>query len=102
MSDAELIAWIESGAKPALSTDEEAARRYQAFAARFVEALSPASDLGPDEESHERAVAENVAAVHADLNPLGEIEYSHVWTLLSASHRRAIKAYLHLATGAHP
>lgn len=97
MSDAELIAFLESGARPTLASEEEAARRRSAFAQRFVVAMEPFGDLGVTEEEHELGIARQVFDVHSDLNALGEEEYSAVWSLLSAPNRRAIKAYVDLA-----
>lgn len=100
MSDAELIAWLESGAQPALSLEEETARRRGAFSLRFAEALTPLHDLGPTEEAHEAAVARNVYEVHRELNALGDAEYSAVWRTIPASYRAAIKVYISMAAGA--
>jgi|SRR6185436_1329586 len=94
MSDDALIAWLADGAQPALTQEEIAARRHSAFALRFSQSLRPLGDLGISEEEHELAVARNVYEVHRALNVLGDEEYSAVWSLLSASDRRAIKAYV--------
>lgn len=94
MADDALIAWLDSGGKPSLSAEEQAARQAREFAARFLEAISPQLDLGETEEIHQAAVAANVFAVHADLNPLGEVAYSDVWALLGAPQRKAIKHYV--------
>ncbi len=96
MSDDALTAWLESGCKVVLAEDEAAARRHQAFSLRFCEALTPAEDLGPTEESHQAAVAERVFAVHLDLNAHGEEEYSAVWRTLPASTRAALKTYIRM------
>lgn len=93
MTDDALVAWLESGAKPTLSADEETARRRSGFAARFGVALKE-TDLGPTEELHERALSRLVYAIHIELNALGEVEYSAVWSSLPASMRSALKAYI--------
>ncbi len=97
MADDALIEWLEAGAKPKLTAEEDSARRCAEFAQRFV-AAHDADDQGPTEELHEAAVARLVYEVHADLNVLGEVEYSAVWALLPASSRRAIKHYVAVAT----
>lgn len=97
MTDDALVAWLGAGGKPALSQEEEAARRHRAFSLRFAEALTPLKDLGPTCELHEIGIAHNVAAVHRELNALGEVEYSAVWALIPANYRRAIKAYVVMA-----
>lgn len=94
MTDDALIDWLSSGAKVERTPDELKAQRTADFVLRFVEALHPLTDLGPTEELHQAGVAARVKAVHADLNPLGEEEYSRVWSELSAPHRAAIKKYL--------
>lgn len=97
MSDAALLAWLETGSQPVVSEEELAARRRNAFSLRFSEALRPLGDLGITAEEHELGVARNVYEVHRALNMLGDEEYSAVWSLLSAPDRRAIKAYVEMA-----
>lgn len=97
MSDTELIAWLESGAKPVLAEAEAAARRHRDFALRFSEAMDPTFDLGPTDELHQAGIARAVYAVHRELNALGEESYSAVWALLGAPTRRALKAYIAMA-----
>jgi hypothetical protein len=105
MSDAELIAWLESGAKPSLSADDEIARRRSGFSARFGVALKE-TDLGPTEEAHQAAVARLVYGIHMELNKFGELEYSAVWSTLPAGMRSALKTYISmgkkLSTSASP
>lgn len=97
MSDSELIAWLTSGGKTELPPEVEASRRHSDFARRLIDAMQPADDLAPTEELQEMEVARLVYAVHAELNALGDEDYSAVWLLLSAPHRRAIKAYVAMA-----
>lgn len=94
MSDDALIAWIDSGCKPVVSADEAAAKRAQSFSLRFVQALNPSDDLGATEELHQMCVAANVYEIHAELNRLGQDDYSSVWMTLSAPVRAAIKRYV--------
>lgn len=94
MSDTALISWLAGGAPVALPAEELAARRASEFVARFMEALYPADDLGVTQELHEAAVANNVYAVHRELNALGEEAYSDTWRLISAGNRAAIKRYV--------
>jgi hypothetical protein len=96
MSDAELIAWLESGATATVSPEEAAARRAADFARRFGEALA-SEDLGPTQELHDSAQARLVYGVHAELNALGEEAYSDVWRSLSAPVRASIKRCIELA-----
>lgn len=94
MSDDALIAWLNAGAPSPVSETEAAARLVSEFSRRFSAAIRPEDDLGPDEESHEAAIAMRVREVHMDLNSHGEMVYSDVWRTLDAPTRRAIKAYV--------
>lgn len=96
--DTALAEWLASGAKVDRPAEELAAACYSAFARRFVEALTPVDDLGPTEELHQEAVARRVWDVHCELNRLGDIEYQGTWALLDAPTRRAIKAYVAMAS----
>lgn len=97
MSDTDLVTWLASGGKTELPPEVEASRRHSEFARRFVDSLNPLGDLGITCEEHELGVARNVYEVHAELNRLGDEAYSATWSLLSAPHRRAIKAYVEMA-----
>ncbi len=97
MSDTELISWLAGGAQVELSAEEAAARRCRDFSLRFTQAMNPPDDLGPTEEAHEMAVARRVFAVHAELNALGQDDYSAVWKTFPWLTREAIKAYVKMA-----
>jgi len=97
MHDDALISWLNGGAQVELTAEEAAAQRCRDFSLRFTRAMNPPDDLGPTEEAHEMEVARRVFAVHAELNALGQDDYSAVWSTLSAPVRRAIKAYVGMA-----
>lgn len=97
MSDDSLISWLADGAPVALSAEERVARTRSEFSRRFAEALQPLGDLGVTHEEHELGVARLVYEVHSDLNALGDEAYTDVWGVISASDRRAIKAYVEMA-----
>lgn len=108
MSDDALIAWLNEGAPVQLDSEAArlaaAAKRHTDFSQRFFAALSTNEDLGETQELHEQAVAQRVFAVHMELNALGEEEYQGVWGLLPPPTRRALKAYVAMASSltTHP
>ena len=95
MSDDALMSLLAGGAPVALPAEERDARFHSEFARRFVSALRQ-EDLGQTEESHQAGIAQSIWEVHCELNRLGEEAYSHVWRMISAKDRAAIKKYVHL------
>jgi hypothetical protein len=93
----QLLAWLDSGEETPPSEADIAAKRRDEISVRFAKALNPEGDLGSTEEEHDAAIARAVFAVHSEIRELGEEEYGHVWRLIPATSRAALKKYIQLA-----